>query len=376
MKKTNTKLAVLGKRLRGIDRHLVHLLARRLQVACEVAMIKIEDGAELYRAQIERQRLAQVAQWAREDGINPQFARAMLYAIIGESCKTQMGLTDRFRIRRRAETFVPPYPVLRKNLLRLTKSLAPTYDQKYGNTHQATAALARFEQRRVDALCDDLAHHGVVVDLGCATGRELRRLSHRFEQLVGFDISPDMVREGKKSAHREDHNNISFRVHDVETTLPIPDASVSLVIMNCGTGSDVDKLPFVLNEIKRILKKGGRFLISFYNKESWVQQYYFPWPIGLAAGIDPYRNCLEVIYRNRSVPVFARPYTMDEVVEMMPTHLSVLSNTTFPTLTSILPGEIVCETKPEGVVEQLDEVLATQSNGTLGAYIVLTGERV
>lgn len=368
------RLNTLGKRLRSIDRHLVHLLARRVFLSREVAMIKVEDGTPLYRKDVEKERLDLISQWAEEEGINPEFARSLLYSIIGESCKNQMGIIDSLRLGNEVEKFTPSYAELQANLLMLTEYWAPRYESyALGNT--ATAAIVNFERELIDRTLSNFRKKTLCLDLGCATGQEIRRLSKRFSNLIGLDISKSMVDVGRKKISEEGKNNVTLEIHDIEKRLPVGDQTVSFLIMNNGTGSDIDNLPFVLSEIVRVLEPGGRFVISFYNKEAWTQRVYFPWPLGLVAGIDQDRNCLEVKFEKEIVPIFAKPYSLDEVKNMMPRKLCLLSWSTYPTLTSILPKEIIEETAPQDLILRLDNEIA-QNDHNLGSYIIISGERV
>ncbi|MES3031871.1 MAG: chorismate mutase [Patescibacteria group bacterium] len=88
--KTNPKLEKLGQKLARLDWQLVNLMARRLRLSRQVADAKKETGEPIFRASAERARLHRIAKWATEQGINPEFARTLLYNIIGESCKQQM----------------------------------------------------------------------------------------------------------------------------------------------------------------------------------------------------------------------------------------------------------------------------------------------
>ncbi|HEU5114644.1 MAG TPA: methyltransferase domain-containing protein [Candidatus Paceibacterota bacterium] len=373
-KTTDPRLTALGTRLESVDRHMVHLIARRMRLAEQVAMIKLEAGLELYRPQIEQDRLDDASKWAKEEGVNPEFARSMLYGLIGESCKRQIELTDRFRLQGNAEKFTPSREELRSNLLALTDAWAPRYDADYGKSHPATAAFMRYERKIIDQTVPNVPEDGIVIDIGCATGRESRRLASQFKAIHGLDLSERMIEQGRKTARDENIGNVSFDVTDAENGLPFQSGSASFVIMNGGTGSDMFELHPVLSEIQRVLKPHGKFVASFYNKEAWIQRAFMPWPLGLVAGIDLHRSCLEVYSGSRLVPIHAKPYTSDEIESLLPSHLETLTSSTYPAVSSILPSEILKATGSE-IIERLDERIAQDGTG-LGAYVVVTGEKV
>ncbi len=64
----------------------------------------------------------------------------------------------------------------------------------------------------------------------------------------------------KKVAHVLGYNNVEFRKGNI-MELPVEDNSADLVISNCVINLTEDKTK-VLDEIYRILKPGGRFIIS------------------------------------------------------------------------------------------------------------------
>jgi trans-aconitate methyltransferase len=48
------------------------------------------------------------------------------------------------------------------------------------------------ERGLLDALCD-ITPHGVIADIGCGPGHVTRFLAARREQVVGLDVSPEMI---------------------------------------------------------------------------------------------------------------------------------------------------------------------------------------
>ncbi len=368
------RIAILGSRIKAVDHHLIHLLARRISISKEVAMVKLEAGERLYNPERETDRLAAVAEWGSEQGLNPDFVRAILYLIIDESCKQQIALTDTLRIDGTYEKFVPSLDDLHANLLRLTEAYAPMYESSYGKLHPATRALITFEREQVAAAIKKLPHKHSMLDLGCATGREMRLLAEEFDDLQGFDLSGHMVEEGRKLAQAEGLHHVKLDVHDIEQKLPVADSSVSFVLMNGGTGSDVPDISAVFNEIQRVLVPGGRFVASFYNKEAWTQRIFFPWRLGTVAGVDRDRGCLEVFCDGKLVPVYAKPYTFEEVKALLPEGLSISKDYRYPTLLSVLPEEVM-ENGCAKMLENIDRGLSEERDVSLGSYLIISGKK-
>ena len=76
----------------------------------------------------------------------------------------------------------------------------------------------------------------------------------------GVDMTDEMLELARANAARVGAANVEFRKGQMEE-LPLPDASVDVVISNCVTNLSVDK-PAVLAELFRVLMPGGRIGIA------------------------------------------------------------------------------------------------------------------
>jgi SAM-dependent methyltransferase len=65
----------------------------------------------------------------------------------------------------------------------------------------------------VDPVLDGVAH-GRSLDLGCGVGRVTRALAHRFDEVVGIDVSTEMVRRAQELHAPEEFPNVTFRATD------------------------------------------------------------------------------------------------------------------------------------------------------------------
>lgn len=115
----------------------------------------------------------------------------------------------------------------------------------------------------------------VCVDLGSGRGTDVLRLAEKVGPggfVYGIDISEGMIRKAKDTTMRLGVKNAEF-MHSVLEKLPLGDCSANLVISNCTINHSSDK-QLVWNEIFRILRKGGRFVVSdIYSAEPVPDEY-------------------------------------------------------------------------------------------------------
>ncbi len=102
-----------------------------------------------------------------------------------------------------------------------------------------------------------------ILDLGCGRGvdtLEAARLSGPKGAAVGLDLTQAMVEKAVLNAAEQGITNASFVCGDIEN-LPFEDDSFDAVISNCVINHARDKTR-VYREIYRVLKPGGRFVVS------------------------------------------------------------------------------------------------------------------
>jgi len=376
-------LPAIAEQLARVDHHLLRVLKKRQKLAILVERRKeFEGNAPIIRKEIETKRIAQFKALAKEEGIDPDFAHALLYSIISESCRTQLCLRQEAAQKEKRETGKEEWHQgLKKALLELAAAIAPSYDQEYGaNAPFATRLCMAFEERAIKQAMESRnvrLDSGLAIDLGCATGRTALMMSPHFEKVIGYDISSEMVAQAKAKLATGEITNAEFAVQDIEEGIPLPDSSVSLAVMNLGTASDIRNLKRVLFAIKRVLRPNGAFALSFYNAGALFYHWPIPWPISLKAEVDLVDHCLDVRYGQRTYQIYARAYTTREIsILLKDAGLKVSTLMTFPAMASILPngffGEGSGEKAFEKIVEEVDEKLTGADHG---AYILATGEK-
>lgn len=115
----------------------------------------------------------------------------------------------------------------------------------------------------------------VCVDLGSGRGTDVIRMAELVGEtgfVYGIDISDGMLEKARKNAEKFEIANVRFIQCELEK-IELPDRAVDLVISNCTINHAADKQA-VWNEIYRILKKGGRFVISDIYANSPIADEY------------------------------------------------------------------------------------------------------
>ncbi len=125
-----------------------------------------------------------------------------------------------------------------------------------------------------------------VIDLGSGAGNDCfvaRRLVGPDGEVIGIDMTPEMIERAKSNVHKLGYDNVKFRLGDIEN-LPVTANKADVVISNCVINLVPDKY-MAFHEIMRILKPGGHFCISDIVSEGVI-------PAELMAQAELYAGCL------------------------------------------------------------------------------------
>jgi arsenite methyltransferase len=107
-------------------------------------------------------------------------------------------------------------------------------------------------------------HEGeTVLDLGSGSGTDVLLSARRVGaagKAYGLDMTDEMLELARQNAQEAGVGNVQFVKGYIED-IPLPDASVDVVISNCVINLSADKRK-VIHEAGRVLRAGGRFAVS------------------------------------------------------------------------------------------------------------------
>jgi ubiquinone/menaquinone biosynthesis C-methylase UbiE len=137
-----------------------------------------------------------------------------------------------------------------------------TYDAFWGQRY-----FDRIHEAMLDSLATDATRPASVLDVGCGTGRLLRRAHLRWPsaQLVGIDPAKGMI-----DAARQALPDARFHVASAET-VPVEAGSIDLVLCAASL-HHWDDVAAGIGEVARVLRPGGRFCFADWTMAGWLSR--------------------------------------------------------------------------------------------------------
>ena len=136
------------------------------------------------------------------------------------------------------------------------------YDESQQASLPDTAVKASLGCGNPTALAE-LRPGETVLDLGSGGGIDVLLSARRVGptgKAYGLDMTDEMLELARRNQRDAGITNVEFRRGEIES-IPLPDASVDVIISNCVINLSGDK-DRVLAEAFRVLKPGGRFAVS------------------------------------------------------------------------------------------------------------------
>ena len=161
----------------------------------------------------------------------------------------------------------------------------------------------------------------VCVDLGSGRGSDALRMAEEVGKqgfVYGIDISDGMINKAVNQAEKLDIKNVAFKKCELDN-LELETETVDLIISNCTINHAPDKLK-VWREIYRILKSGGRFVVSDIYSSDIVPDEYKNDPVAIsecwggAITREKYMKTLEMAgFNNINILEESKPYTKGKI---------------------------------------------------------------
>lgn len=124
-----------------------------------------------------------------------------------------------------------------------------------------------FQSRRdftVDYVLTNSSPDATIIDVGCGAAPVVSRLLASQRSCIGVDYSFDMLRFSQDELRKSNRQNTALLQADCQA-LPFPDDHFDIIIC-LGVISYIEDYQLALKELYRIIKPGGRLIISFRNK--------------------------------------------------------------------------------------------------------------
>jgi SAM-dependent methyltransferase len=125
-----------------------------------------------------------------------------------------------------------------------------------------------------------------VLDLGAGAGRDCLLAAQQVGpegRVIGIDLTPEMVALACENARKMGVTNVTFLEGDI-AALPLPDASVDVVLSNCVINLVPDKAR-VFAEAFRVLRPGGLLLVADLVRQGALPEAWLDDP-------EAYARCL------------------------------------------------------------------------------------
>jgi len=142
----------------------------------------------------------------------------------------------------------------------------------------ATTPQMRLLRSFVAQRAAQMVQRGQAADLGCGPGLLVVELARRSPWLhvTGLDLAENLLAQGEEYARRAGlGERVSFRQGDVKQ-IPFPDATLDLVVSTLSLHHWGDPVA-VLNEVARVLRPGGSFLIFDLRRDMPAPAYLLIW---------------------------------------------------------------------------------------------------
>jgi len=109
----------------------------------------------------------------------------------------------------------------------------------------------------------NLSKTGKILEVGCGYGRLLKILSEKAEEVIGVDFSKQLLEKAKENL--EGFSNVKLQEMDAQNLLFANNSFNYVVCLDNTFGNMPGIEDKVISEMKRVVKKGGKVIISVFS---------------------------------------------------------------------------------------------------------------
>jgi len=259
--------------------------------------------------------------------------------------------------------------------IKLSEKASDTYDKDYAKANYSTGLYMQYELETIDRAIAALKNkRSLALDLGSGTGRDMLHYTNKFKKVIGYDFSPKMIKISIENAKRKNIKNVEFSQRDLDQNglFDVPKNSVDFINAGFGMGSFFENIDRLLTDMKRVLKPGGMFTMSFYNSQPLIDN--LPrnlWSPSLSVKIEAKTKKLIVNVNNNEFAISSKAYSRKELESKFSEYFKIVEISSFPTLSSILPNQVFKNAKIRELTKFVDYSIRLNEDFANGPYLLM-----
>ncbi len=172
-----------------------------------------------------------------------------------------------------------------------------------------------FSRLRVKKILQHLSHDSTVLDLGCEAGHVSLKMHKHGCNVISLDLCLPALKKFKEKLKQQNNNDI-HPFQAIAQKLPLKDSSVDAVVAT-EVFEHMPDLPTVISEMNRVLKPGGKVIVTFPNEPLRKKGHGVARLLGIHTEIED--------------EVTLYDYTFEEIKEKIAKHFKIKKAFSFPT---------------------------------------------
>lgn len=128
---------------------------------------------------------------------------------------------------------------------------------------KTSRTLGKFFKREDEYLKKNIKANCNILDVGCGFGRNIKIIAKKSKKIVGIDYDREVLEVAKKELKK--YSNIKLFLENAKKMHFKNDTFDYVICMGNTFGNMLSIKLQVLNEMKRVVKKGGKIIISVFS---------------------------------------------------------------------------------------------------------------